>query len=59
MYRQMAQREANFIEQIVGPTLKRKDPSAPSSAARTARELSELSRRVREALLRSALDELL
>lgn len=59
MYRQMAQREANFIEQIVGPTLKRKDPSAPSSAARTARELTELSRRVREALLRSALDELL
>ncbi|MGH2693733.1 MAG: transcriptional regulator FtsR [Actinomycetota bacterium] len=59
MYRQMAEREANFIEQIVAPTLKRKDPSAPSSAARAARELTELSRRVREALLRSALDELL
>ena len=59
MFRQMAEREANFIEQIVGPTLRRKDPSAPSTAATTARELADLSRRVREALLRSALDQLL
>ena len=59
IYRQWAEREAAFIEQIVGPVTKRRKPQAQEEAAQTSAELMELSRRLREALLRSHLQQLL
>jgi DNA-binding transcriptional MerR regulator len=55
MYRQFADREAAFFEQIVTPALKRKDPDASEGAHQSVRELLTLSRQMREAALRSSL----
>ncbi|MDQ3914166.1 MAG: MerR family transcriptional regulator [Actinomycetota bacterium] len=55
MYRQFADREAAFFEQIVTPALKRKDPDAGDQAHQSVRELLTLSRQMREAALRSSL----
>ncbi|HEV2754903.1 MAG TPA: MerR family transcriptional regulator [Actinomycetota bacterium] len=55
MYRQFADREAAFFEQIVSPALKRRDPDASEGAHQSVRELLTLSRQMREAALRSSL----
>ncbi|MFN2586560.1 MAG: MerR family transcriptional regulator [Actinomycetota bacterium] len=55
MYRQFADREAAFFEQIVTPALKRKDAGAGDQAHQSVRELLTLSRQMREAALRSSL----
>ena len=55
MYRQFAERELAFFEQIVAPTLRRSDPSARDEAARSVRELAALSRQMREGTLRSTM----
>ena len=59
MYRQLSEREAGFIEQIVSPVTRKKDRDAQSEASRSARTLVQLSRSLRDALLRSSLKELL
>ncbi|HVF52971.1 MAG TPA: MerR family transcriptional regulator [Actinomycetota bacterium] len=58
MYRQMAEREAAFFEQIVSPGMRRRDPDAQGEAARSLSELVSLSRQLREATLRNSLAEL-
>jgi DNA-binding transcriptional MerR regulator len=59
MYRQMAEREAAFFEQIVTPASRRRDPGAAGEAARSLHELAGLSRQMREAALRASLRDLL
>ena len=59
MYRQFAEREAAFFEQIVSPGARRRDPTAQDQAAQAVRELAGLSRQMKEAALRSSLRELL
>lgn len=59
VYRQWAEREASLIEQIVGPETKRRNPQAQEHAIQSAADLVELSRQLREALLRSSLSQLL
>jgi DNA-binding transcriptional MerR regulator len=60
MFKQTAEREASFIQQIVLPLSRRHDREAADEAtARSVRELVALSRQVREALLRAALQDLL
>ncbi len=59
MYRQFAEREANFFEQIVAPGTRRRDPNAQTEASMAVRELAALSRQIKEAALRSSLRELL
>lgn len=58
MYRQFADREASFFEQIVTPALMRKDPDGADEAHRSVKELLALSRQMREAALRSSLGRL-
>jgi DNA-binding transcriptional MerR regulator len=55
MYRQFADREAAFFEQIVTPALKRKNVDAGDEAHQSVVELLTLSRQMREAALRSSL----
>lgn len=59
MYRQFAEREAAFFEQIVGPGARRRDPSAQTEATESVHELAALSRQLKEAALRSSLREIL
>ncbi|HEX3325400.1 MAG TPA: MerR family transcriptional regulator [Actinomycetota bacterium] len=60
MFKQTAEREAAFVQQIVLPLSRRHDREAADEAtARSVRELVALSRQVREALLRAALQDLL
>jgi DNA-binding transcriptional MerR regulator len=59
MYRQFADREATFFEQIVTPLSRRRTPDADEQAARSVHELMALSRRMREAMLRASLRDLL
>lgn len=59
MYRQFAEREAAFFEQIVAPGARRRDPTAAEQAAKAVRELAGLSRQLKEAALRSSLREIL
>jgi DNA-binding transcriptional MerR regulator len=59
MYRQFAEREASFFEQIVAPGTRRRDPNAQTEASKAVRELAALSRQIKEAALRSSLRELL
>ncbi len=58
MYRQFADREAAFFEQIVTPALMRKDPNGADEAHRSVKELLALSRQMREGALRSSLGRL-
>jgi DNA-binding transcriptional MerR regulator len=55
MYRQFAEREAAFFEQIVAPGARRNDPGAREEATRSVDELAGLSRQMKEAALRSSL----
>jgi DNA-binding transcriptional MerR regulator len=59
MYRQFADREATFFEQIVTPLARRRTAGADEQATQSVHELMALSRRIREALLRSSLRDLL
>jgi DNA-binding transcriptional MerR regulator len=60
MFKQTADREASFVEQIVLPASRRRDrEEAGRQTAQSVRELLGLSRQVREALLRAALHDLL
>ena len=59
MYRQFAEREAAFFEQIVTPGARRKDPQAQAEAARSLGELAGLATQMREAALRASLRALL
>jgi hypothetical protein len=58
MYRQFADRETAFFEQIISPVARRRDPDAQREAQSSLVELAELSRRFRDAVLRSALRSL-
>ena len=58
MYRQFADREATFYGQIVSPLAHRKDSESRTRAYETLQELVELSRRMREGMLRSSLRDL-
>ena len=59
LHKHAAEREAGFIEQIVLPLLKQRNPEARQRAHDTVTELSALGQRLREALLRSSLRDLL
>jgi DNA-binding transcriptional MerR regulator len=59
MYRQFADREVAFFEQIVVPLSRRRDPAAAQEATRSLKELETLARQMREAALRSSLRDLL
>ena len=59
MYRQIADREASFFEQIVSPVSMRRTPDAGTKATQSIHELMALSRKMREATLRSSLRDLL
>ena len=51
MHKNAAEREAGFIEQIVLPLVKQRNPEARQRAADTVTELGDLGRRLRAALL--------
>src|SRR5947208_5956978 len=59
MYRHFAEREATFFESIVLPTLRQKNPDARNTAADNLTELAALSRKLKQALLRSNLRQYL
>ncbi|MEA2486350.1 MAG: hypothetical protein QOF16_4 [Actinomycetota bacterium] len=58
MYRQFAERETSFVEQIVTPVARRRDPDAQTQATAAARELVGLCQRLHDAMLRSSAGEL-
>lgn len=58
MYRQFADREASFVQQIVMPVARRRDPDAQTQATAAARELVGLCQRLHDAMLRSSAGEL-
>jgi hypothetical protein len=51
------EREVSFIEQVVAPTLRQRNPDAIQQAGRTAREIAALTTRLHGALIESALAE--
>jgi len=59
MYKVAVDREAAFLEQIVTPMLKQRNPAARRQAVETVEELTVLGQRLRASLLRSALQGLL
>jgi DNA-binding transcriptional MerR regulator len=59
MYRHFAEREATFFESIVLPTLRQKNPDARKTAADNLTELAALSRKLKQALLRTNLRQYL
>lgn len=59
MYRHFADREAAFFEAIVLPILRQRNPEARRAAAESLMELARVSRRLKQALLRSNLREYL
>jgi DNA-binding transcriptional MerR regulator len=59
MYRQLADREASFVEQIVSPVTHKRHPDAHKEAAQSVQTLLQLSLALRESLVRSGLKELL
>jgi DNA-binding transcriptional MerR regulator len=59
MYRQLADREVNFVEQIVSPVARRRDEDAQKEAAKSAFELLDHSRRLRDALVQAEMREVL
>jgi DNA-binding transcriptional MerR regulator len=58
MFRQSADREADMLWQVVAPLAQRKDSAARAEAAETVDRMADLTRRLRWALLRSSLDDL-
>jgi DNA-binding transcriptional MerR regulator len=59
LHKHAAEREAGFIEQVVLPIVKQRNPEAHQRAAATARELAELGQRLRTQLVRRTLGDLL
>jgi DNA-binding transcriptional MerR regulator len=57
MYKVAAEREAGFMEQVVMPLLKQRNPTARKQAAENLAELARLGEQLRAALLRTALSE--
>jgi DNA-binding transcriptional MerR regulator len=55
MYRHFADREATFFEQIVVPILRQRNPEAQRLARESLTELTVISRRLKQALLRANL----
>src|SRR5215469_17360882 len=55
--RAAVEREISFIEQVVAPTLRQRNPEARELAARTAREIAALTLRLHGALVEAALAE--
>ena len=55
MYRHFAEREATFFESIVLPVLRQRNPDARRAAAENLTDLATLSRKLKQALLRSNL----
>jgi DNA-binding transcriptional MerR regulator len=55
--RAAAEREISFIEQVVAPTLRQRNPEAREQAGRTAREIAALTLRLHGALIEAALAE--
>jgi DNA-binding transcriptional MerR regulator len=55
MYKVAAEREAGFMEQVVMPLLKQRNPTARKQAAENLGELARLGEQLRGALLRGAL----
>ncbi len=59
LYKNAADREAGFIEQIVIPMVRQRNPEARARAGRTAGDLAGLGQQLKGSLLRSALRDLL
>jgi hypothetical protein len=55
LHKHAAEREAGFIEQIVLPLLKQRNPEARLRAHEIVTELTQLGQALREVLLRTAL----
>jgi DNA-binding transcriptional MerR regulator len=55
MYKHFEEREADFFETIVAPTLRQKNPDARRAASETLADLAVTSRKFKQALLRSNL----
>jgi hypothetical protein len=59
MYRHFAEREATFFESIVMPMLRQRNPDARKAATENLTDLTALSRKLKQALLRSNLRQYL
>ena len=59
LYKNAADREAGFIEQIVIPMVRQRNPEARARAVESADELARLGQELKGSLLRSALGSLL
>ena len=59
LYKNAAEREAGFIEQIVIPMVRQRNPEARARATQTAEDLALLGQQLRGSLLRSSLRDLL
>ena len=59
MYRNFAERESAFFEQIVSPVRSRKDPEAQREASRSITEIASLAQQFRDAMVRSKMRDLL
>ncbi len=59
LYKNAADREAGFVEQILLPMVRQRNPDARARAQQTADELAGLGQELRSALLRRALSDLL
>ncbi len=59
LYKNAAEREAGFIEQIVIPMVRQRNPEARARAVHTADDLARLGQQLKASLLRSALRQLL
>lgn len=59
MFRQFADREVSVFSQIVGPALRRRDPSSSDEAHASLTSLHSLARSMHDAMLRSAMRSLL
>jgi len=55
--RAAAEREISFIEQVVAPTLRQRNPEARQQAGRTAREIAALTLRLHRSFIEAALAE--
>ena len=59
LYKNAADREAGFIEQVVIPMVRQRNPEARARARQTAGDLAALGQELKASLVRSALSELL
>ncbi len=59
LYKNAADREAGFIEQVVIPMVRQRNPEARARATQTAEDLARLGQRLRGSLLRVALRDIL